>query len=103
MATCFLPAGCNVPLIDGFFRQYLINSEKLMASQVKGFLQPFKATCSSVSGDMEGIKNEVTSFSQSVTDTQTQIKRIIDDVCKNGTVCTDDAFKRFQSKGITRV
>jgi hypothetical protein len=99
IATCFLPGGCNQPLIEGFFTQYLSDSERLMADQVKEFLSPLQNALNSISGQVGGIKGDIMSLPESVEATRAEINKIVERVCQDNATCTDAAFLKLVEAG----
>jgi hypothetical protein len=65
IAACAFGA-CDEGLIQGFFQQYISDSEHLMADGVKEFLSPFKSALQQTSGEFQGVKDDIGSFPQTV-------------------------------------
>ncbi|KAJ9091910.1 hypothetical protein QFC20_007520 [Naganishia adeliensis] len=99
LATCFFPGPCNEPLIEGFFTQYLSDSERLMSNQVKEFLLPLQNALNTVSGQIGGIKTEVMTLPESVKATRAEINKIVERICRDNATCTDGAFVRLREAG----
>lgn len=98
VASCFF-GGCNEQLIQGFFQQYISDSEHLMADGVKEFLSPFQSALQQSSGQLQGVKDDIASFPQTVEATRAEVKQIVQGLCTNPSACGDAAFKRLTANG----
>lgn len=98
IATC-ITAACDVNAIKDFFLDYLGQSQKSIADQLKTVLDPWTGNFSDIQQivvDLQGLFETITASSREV---QNEISGLGAAACKEAKGCAQSTLKRYNDQG----
>ncbi|KAB8289549.1 hypothetical protein EYC80_010707 [Monilinia laxa] len=92
---------CNREAIEGWFTDYLTDSEKGMAKQLQDFIRPWKQRFSNIESSFDQVGNDIGQMKDQFGTVEQSIEDVVRSFCSNITACAETAVSKLQSKEIT--
>lgn len=98
LAPCFTPAGCQPTTIEGFFQNYLKDSEALILDQVKATFTPWSTSLDGVANSFSSLSANTKSIADMTTSIQAASTKIVNDFCPDANVCASNTLTEFKKQ-----
>ncbi|RAL58599.1 hypothetical protein DID88_003959 [Monilinia fructigena] len=89
---------CNREAIEGWFTDYLTDSEKGMAKQLQDFLRPWKHGFSNIESSFDQTSNDIGQVKDQFGTVEQSIEDVVKSFCSNTTACAETAVSELQFK-----